>query len=573
MRRRTIIAIIITALVVFLTNKVWLNFKPMTVDFDISGRGICNIEVQLNKENNDKFEKIKSLGKKINLDKNQHAHFSIERAKFPKRLRLVFKNLDSTVEIKNITLKNKKYKLDDLNAFGINAGELALNQDTIQITPPQTENSIILTYNKPLKIRTSVKFDIKIFLIIMILTFLLAYKLTDYVANFSTIKNESRIEIIFLTIFFIFLFIPMIHINQNDISINENRYLANWKPLINKEGKINFNFGKNYNTWFNDRFNLRQYFLDINTYITLLLTKKAKKGIIDKNGFIYMNFEANHYYLLKQIDEKDYDTLIKFNNYLKDKNIELYVLLVPCKGYVYPPTEKILVNDNYDKLIEERVNSLNKNSNMHIINLQNKLKEESKNKYMYYKTDHHWTDDGAFIGYQELMKEITKKHPDIKILKDEDFDIFYNTKVRGDWGRDFLWGQSTRRTNIPLNYKKKLHKTEYRYYKHKNSNLLQTKVIHTPRKRVKYYYFPKGSDYRVILLGTSMSESLCEFIPYTFKNVFRLRNNNVKNISENEEFKIMKYYKKTILDYHPDIIIFCISDDNIRHLKNIFSMS
>ena len=136
MKKRTIIAIIITALVVFCSNRLWLDFKPMAVDFDISGKGICNIEVQLNKENNDKFERIKSLGKKINLDKNQHAHFSIERAKFPKRLRLVFKNLDSTVEIKNITLKNKKYKLDDLNAFGINAGELALNQDTIQITPP-----------------------------------------------------------------------------------------------------------------------------------------------------------------------------------------------------------------------------------------------------------------------------------------------------------------------------------------------------------------------------------------------------------------------------------------------------
>ncbi len=139
MKKRTIIAIIITALVVFCSNRLWLDFKPMTVDFDISGRGICNIEVQLNKENNDKFEKIKSFGKKINLDETHHTTFSIERAKFPKRLRLVFNNLNSPVQIKNITLKNKKYKLDDIKTMSINAGKLAFNQNTVQITPPHQE--------------------------------------------------------------------------------------------------------------------------------------------------------------------------------------------------------------------------------------------------------------------------------------------------------------------------------------------------------------------------------------------------------------------------------------------------
>ena len=37
-----------------------------------------------------------------------------------------------------------------------------------------------------------------------------------------------------------------------------------------------------------------------------------------------------------------------------------------------------------------------------------------------------------------------------------------------------------------------------------------------------------------------------------------------------KEFKIMKYYKQEILDYKPDIIIFCITYRNISHLKNLF---
>ena len=191
----------------------------------------------------------------------------------------------------------------------------------------------MLTYNKPLNIRTSVKFDIKILLIIMILTFLLAYKLTDYAANFNTIQNESRIEIIFLAVFFIFLFIPMSHINQDEISINENRYLAKWRPFINKEGEINCNFFKNYNNWFNDRFNLRQFFTDVHTNITLKLTNKAKQVFIDKNGFSYIDFELNHYQL-RHINKQDYDALKKFYEYLNNRNIELYVILTPYKGNI-----------------------------------------------------------------------------------------------------------------------------------------------------------------------------------------------------------------------------------------------
>ena len=117
MKKRTLISIIITVLTVFCCNKVWLNFKPMTVDLDIIGKGKCSIEAQLNKENNNEFKKIKSLDKKINLDEDTHVNINVERAKFPKRIRLVFKNLNSPVEIKNITLKNGKYKIDDLSKF------------------------------------------------------------------------------------------------------------------------------------------------------------------------------------------------------------------------------------------------------------------------------------------------------------------------------------------------------------------------------------------------------------------------------------------------------------------------
>ena len=72
-------------------------------------------------------------------------------------------------------------------------------------------------------------------------------------------------------------------------------------------------------------------------------------------------------------------------------------------------------------------------------------------------------------------------------------------------------------------------------------------------------------------MGTSQNENLSEFIPFTFNSVKRLRNNNVQGIKTSEEFKIMKYYEKEMLDYAPNIIIFCITYNNIPELHKIFN--
>jgi hypothetical protein len=67
-----------------------------------------------------------------------------------------------------------------------------------------------------------------------------------------------------------------------------------------------------------------------------------------------------------------------------------------------------------------------------------------------------------------------------------------------------------------------------------------------------------------------MCEDLSEILPYSFKNTYRLRNNNVTDVPTDEEFKIVKYYKNKILNYNPDILILCITVENIPRLTDLF---
>ena len=289
-------------------------------------------------------------------------------------------------------------------------------------------------------IHTSFKFDI--FVIVVVLSFLLFYKLMDYVADYKTIKGKSRIDIIFLTIFFVFLFIPMSNINQDERSIQENRMLAKWQPLV-KDNKINFNFGKDFEAWFNDRFNFRQIF--VNIYNSIFFKQILANGIIDKKtGFTYFNGLFRHS-TIKQI-KGNIQYLYDFDDFCKKHNIKLYTLIVPSKADIHETRlaiKRFSLKDEKRKHKEfmDYVQEVQTENKIKIVYPYNAMKKVSSDKLLYFKTEHHWTDDGAFIGYKELMKEIKKDFPDVKILSTGDFDYFYDKKVRGDWGRTLGNGQ------------------------------------------------------------------------------------------------------------------------------------
>ena len=72
MKKRTILAFIITVIVIIAINRSWFVFEPISVDFDILSKGKHNIEVQLNKKNDDEFKKIKKEDADFDLDESKH---------------------------------------------------------------------------------------------------------------------------------------------------------------------------------------------------------------------------------------------------------------------------------------------------------------------------------------------------------------------------------------------------------------------------------------------------------------------------------------------------------------------
>ena len=80
------------------------------------------------------------------------------------------------------------------------------------------------------------KYDVLLLITLFTLFFLLYFKILAWLMKLKWVQNKSRIDIVFLTVFFILLFLPMLHISDAEKSEQENRMLAKYTPLIDYRG-------------------------------------------------------------------------------------------------------------------------------------------------------------------------------------------------------------------------------------------------------------------------------------------------------------------------------------------------
>jgi len=428
-------------------------------------------------------------------------------------------------------------------------------------------------------------FGFESIVIIILFVLLLLFVLPKFVQKYKDSNFNVKTDFILIILLFIIMFIPMAHISKARLTPIEKRSLAKYRPLIvlkkdkkikYKKGKIpkynvkiNLKYGKDFDKWFNDRFFQRQNLIYLHNIIYFNLTDRTNKGFIDKKSlFVYERSDFLHTRPSKM--KKSFEALEKFNEFCKNNNIKLYVIIAPKKADIYRLSNSYIDDSKDHKNFIKFLEQWNKKNTIKLIYPYSELLDGKKKNFVYFKTDTHWTDDGAYIGYKALMNILIKDFPNVSVLKNEDFNYKFNDKVRSEYDRDFEWGGSMNHVGVPEFMFKRFHDVKYRYYTHKNKDKLIEVHFYDKSVKNKLYKYPYGANYKVILLGTSFSENLTEFLPYTFKEVFRIRNNNVRGKGSKDDFKIMKYYKGVIKKYKPDILIFCVSYGNIKQLKYMF---
>lgn len=184
----------------------------------------------------------------------------------------------------------------------------------------------------------------------------------------------------------------------------ENKYLKG-KIKITKEKVLNGEIFKEYDKYINEQMAFRDELISLKAISEKFLFKIENNNVLlGKEEYLF------HKYFELDEHRKNYniDSINKFKNNYKG-NVSL--LLVPSSYEIYK--ENLIGNPpviNESKEIQEIYSKM---KNINTIDILNKLKA-NKDEYLYYKTDHHWTIDGAYIGYEEFMKSVNLKPIDIR---------------------------------------------------------------------------------------------------------------------------------------------------------------
>ena len=521
-KKRYLISFLVTVIVIILSSRLWLVSEELPVELVMNGSGNVGVKVVTDRRDNLEFKKTKqspSLSISIR-EYMDHFYIAVPRAKKVKGIKLVFNAWEDLKNVKinlyPIVLKDGTWKLDDLSSYRGIGANIEIKNNFISITPEQSEFEVI--YDKILAgVKGDVKFDVCAFITILILTYLLSLQITNYLADFKDIQHQSRIEIIFLLVISILIVLPAGFVNREQGIVKyENRVLKELAPIINQNGAFNYNFGKDFEAWFNDRFFLRDEFLALYKFINIYLSG----NMVQLNNTYFYKDSGEMYRVPNQDSFKSYTneeikTLSSHIKYLKQycykHNIKMYILITPNKNEFLCDKSTILKQCPFSKKTQQFFSIAGNGYN--VISPMQSLKTSKEDVYL--RSDTHMTDIGSYIMYLDLINAINHDFPDIKPTPLNDFNISYNSLTRINWDRIYRPG------NLDYGFSdlyKDMNNISYPYFDYKYLD----KILINKGHPYMDYSNPAGK-YRIFIFGDSFSETLSFFLDTNFKTIKKVR--------------------------------------------------
>lgn len=232
------------------------------------------------------------------------------------------------------------------------------------------------------------------------------------------------------------LVLPVTKINQAEKSKVENRKLASW-PEISRENLFQGQLAPALEKYFEDRFFGRDILLKISYAYNTFLKEHYENDsawVGEDNWLFYKKedslrlcqnmvlFQEEEYPLIQQ-------NLTNMHQWMTEQGIKFYMIYLPNKEDVYgeymghhikkrtrPEADRFSLVVDYLQQQEAPL--------VPIYPLNRMLEEKKRSDaLLYYKNDTHWSQYGAYIGYEALMQAICRDFPDTEVLEPAKMDF------------------------------------------------------------------------------------------------------------------------------------------------------
>ena len=248
-------------------------------------------------------------------------------------------------------------------------------------------------------------------------------------------KRLARIDTFFqwvlVALFVIATTLPMLGIltgwGRNDTGWIENRRLKAFPRLALARREIK-NFRKDFESWFNDNFGWRTSLVRSHIRLAIWLgVSPTPKVVLGKQGWLYYDGEPNETFIdicyrsVKPFTVSELETwqtaLEERRRWLAKHGIPYLVVFVPNKETIYPEflpdaVKKLRETTRLDQLIDY----LRCNSDLEVLDLREALLVGKKRAQIYFRTDTHWNNLGAYIAYEQIINSLARRFPSLRVM-------------------------------------------------------------------------------------------------------------------------------------------------------------
>lgn len=351
-------------------------------------------------------------------------------------------------------------------------------------------------------------------------------------------KQNKLFHISLICLFFLSIWLPILQMKFHlfaQLPDTEKRVLHTM-PFFNSDIR---RFIKDYENYFNDNFGLRTNFIFYNDIVQVLLFHNSLAGlvVVGKDGWLYLSAGLTDNGKRVPYTSDQLEEIKNFENdeitYLQNNGMYFLSVIAPNKHTIYP---EYLPQDMSGIIqsprLAQREVALSEITNQEI-NVVPALLFAKKQHLLYFKTDQHWNAYGSFIVYQEIMKNLQKKFPQLQPLTISDFTVV-EKKVSTGGDLAYSLGMSQYFSDLDVSF--------FLKEQSKKMKLSDDKKLN---KAVIYYdsFFDPENSW-----------STSHFLANHFRQVIYVRNN--------EEFN-MSY--KYLLKEKPDVVIFEEAERYLEH--------
>jgi hypothetical protein len=195
--------------------------------------------------------------------------------------------------------------------------------------------------------------------------------------------------------------------------------------------------------------------------------------------------------------------------WLDSMEISYYTCVAPSKLSVYPEcyySGELVGNSKFEDL-----KAFLGQNNWNLIDLKSRILQKKDSVRLYHKTDTHWNDEGAYLGYLKLMDELKIKYPDLTSVNLDGFTRSEKDSVGMDLS--FMLGLKNIESRV--------------IYKKNNSNITELKrrykvpagFSHEEWEYEIRYENKNGFPLKVMLVRDSFSRAWLKYLKETFAEV------------------------------------------------------